>query len=118
VPKSHQALLILRIAFWTGLLGVVTLSLLPIHHLPAQTSLVWDKAQHATGFIGLALMGLYAYPGRTFLLCAGLLVTGAGIELAQQASGWRQGDVLDLLADGLGILAGYGIWRATLLLRS
>jgi hypothetical protein len=118
MPKSKQALLILRTAFWVGLLGVVTLSLLPVHHLPVQASLVWDKAQHATGFIGLAWVGLFAYPGRTFLLCAGLLVTGAGIELAQQASGWRQGDVLDLLADALGILAGYGIWRATLLLRS
>jgi hypothetical protein len=31
------------------------------------------------------------------------------IELAQSATGWRQGDGLDLLADGAGIALGTGL---------
>jgi hypothetical protein len=41
----------------------------------------------------------------------GLLIYGAVIELAQAATGWRQGDWLDWIANALGVAAAYGIWR-------
>jgi hypothetical protein len=56
-----------------------------------------DKAQHALGFAGLAFLGLMAYPGRVRVrvLMLGLALFGAGIELAQWLTGWRQGDWQD-----------------------
>jgi hypothetical protein len=44
-------------------------------------------------------------------LPSGLLLLGGFIELAQAASGWRQGDWLDLLADATVILAVMIAWH-------
>ena len=100
--------------FWTAALSVVVLSLMPTHNLPSAVMDVWDKAQHALGFAGLALLGGLAYGKRLWRLAVGLLLLGALIELAQAATGWRQGDVLDWLADAVGVLVGllvfWGLW--------
>ena len=102
-------LLSMRLAFWLCA-GVVTiLSLLPVAYLPPQAFDIWDKAQHASGFAALALLGHFAYPRHLWRVCLGLLAYGALIELAQSATGWRQGDGLDLLADGAGIALGTGL---------
>lgn len=102
-------LLLMRLAFWLCA-GVVTiLSLLPVAYLPPQAFDIWDKAQHASGFAALALLGHFAYPRHLWRVCLGLLAYGALIELAQSATGWRQGDGLDLLADGAGIALGTGL---------
>ena len=70
----------------------------------------WDKAQHALGFAVLTAFGLLAYPKARWRLPWGLLLLGALIEMAQTATGWRQGDWLDLLADAVGILAVLTAW--------
>lgn len=97
--------------FWTGLASVTTLSLLPIEHLPDEVGLVWDKAQHSLGFAALAVLGRVAYPGRLWSVAFGLIFAGAFIEVMQEVSGWRQGDVLDLLADAAGIGLGLIAYR-------
>jgi len=95
-----------RAAFWLAALSIGVLSLMPAQHLPSQAFDIWDKAQHAIGFAMLALLGQRAYPNNTIGLMFGLLCYGAVIEIAQSATGWRQGDPQDWLADGLGVLAG------------
>jgi VanZ family protein len=64
---------------------------------------MWDKAQHAGGFMLLTLLGGLAYPRPQARVLFGLLGYGALIEMAQAATGWRNGDLLDLLADAIGI---------------
>jgi VanZ family protein len=96
--------------FWSALAAVVLLSLTPVAHLPPQAFDVWDKAQHALGFAVLAFLGGAAYPARLSLVWVGLLLLGAAIELAQSATGWRQGDVLDGLADAVGVSVGALGW--------
>lgn len=100
-----------RVAFWACLLGVVVLSLTPVQQLPPQVLNLWDKAQHAGGFAVLTLLGLWAYPQRAIKLLAAMLALGAGIEVAQAATGWRYGDVLDWVADAVGVAAAYTVWR-------
>lgn len=90
-------------AFWLLCAAVAVLSLLPVEQLPPQTLDIWDKAQHAVGFMMLAVTGLAAYPRQYRPLAWGLLVFGMAIELAQSLTTWRQGDVLDWLADAIGI---------------
>lgn len=100
-----------RVAFWACLLGVVVLSLTPVQQLPPQVLNLWDKAQHAGGFAVLTLLGLWAYPQRAIKLLAAMLALGVGIEVAQSATGWRYGDVLDWVADAVGVAAAYTVWR-------
>jgi VanZ family protein len=99
-----------RTAFWSSVTGATVLCLLPTEHLPSVLNW-WDKAQHALGFGVLTCLGLLAYPAVRWRLPLGLLLFGAVIELAQAASGWRQGDWLDLLADAIGILAVIVVWH-------
>ncbi|MDQ7744355.1 VanZ family protein [Hydrogenophaga pseudoflava] len=98
--------LLLKTAFWTAVAMVGALSLAPVTELPAQVFDTWDKAQHAGGFLLLALLGGLAYPGPRGKVLIGLLLYGALIEVAQSATGWRNGDLLDLLADAVGIWLG------------
>lgn len=100
----------IKVAFWFSLFGVVVLSLLPTEELPDQVSQIWDKAQHVAGFAGLTVLGLMGYPGKFKQVCFGLLVAGALIELAQHATTWRHGDLEDLFADLVGIVAGAVLW--------
>lgn len=98
--------------FWLCLTAVTVLSLLPTGYLPPPVFSVWDKAQHALGFVVLAILGLLAYPQHAHYLPILLLVYGGAIELAQAATGWRYGEWMDLLADGVGVLFGTGLWFA------
>jgi len=94
------------LAFWGASASVLVLSLLPVEQLPPQVLDWWDKAQHAFGFAVLTVLGWLAYPQRLRALLPGLLVFGAFIEVAQHATGWRYGDVLDWLADAVGVVLG------------
>ncbi len=103
--KSHTLLpRLVQVAFWGACLVVGVLSLLPVDELPPMALSIWDKAQHALGFLGLAVLGLWGYGQRRPSIVWGLLAYGALIEVAQAATGWRTGDVLDWLADATGIL--------------
>lgn len=106
-----RAVVVARVAFWACLLAVVVLSLSPVQHLPPQVFSLWDKAQHAGGFVVLTLLGLCAYPHRAMALLVAMLALGVGIEVAQSATGWRYGDVADWLADAVGVAAAYTVWR-------
>lgn len=90
--------------FWLLTIAVAVLSLLPVDQLPPQTLNIWDKTQHALGFSALTVSGIFAYPHRQRALVPGLLVFGAAIECAQASTTWRQGDMLDWLADAVGIV--------------
>ena len=97
-------------SFWILILANLWLSLIPAEQVPS-TLHFWDKAQHALGFAGLAFLGLMAYPGRIPKLMFGLALFGAGIEVAQWMTGWRQGDWQDWVADCVGLASGYLLWR-------
>lgn len=100
--------------FALAVLVVVTLALVPSATLPATLFDWWDKAQHVTAFAVLVLLGRQAYPSHGGRVAMGLVLLGAGIELAQAWVGWRDGDVLDWLADGVGVVLASGVfslWR-------
>ena len=65
----------------------------------------WDKAQHALAFGVLMLLGFVAYSKYFWRLVIGLILYGALIEIIQSWTRWRQGDVMDALADTVGVLA-------------
>ena len=93
-----------RLSFWSMLALVTAASLMPPGQLPPQVFDIWDKAQHAAGFLVLIGAGLLAYPVPAWRWLLAMGVYGAFIELAQAASGWRTGDPLDWLADMSGVV--------------
>ena len=64
----------------------------------------WDKAQHAVAFGTLMLLGFIAYSKYFWEMVISLILYGAVIEIIQSWTGWRQGDVMDALADTVGVL--------------
>jgi VanZ family protein len=103
-----------RLVFGISLTALTVASLTPIDQLPPQVMNVWDKAQHALGFGWLALWGLLAFPQHAKHVAIALLLWGGVIELLQIATGWRYGEWLDWMADGIGILLIYlpfQLWR-------
>ena len=100
-----------RIHFFSALLAVAALSVLPADQLPGVGFSIWDKAQHALAFFVLTLLGIWAYPGRTLAVVISMVAFGVCIELAQWSLGWRQGEWLDLLADILGVAIAIMLWH-------
>jgi VanZ family protein len=101
----------LRIAvFLAACVSIAWLSLAPTTAVPSVN--MWDKLEHAGAYLGLALLGAWAFPAAAWRLGAGLFALGVGLEIAQPTMGWgRQGDVLDALANSLGIALGLGVAR-------
>ncbi|MFN3859751.1 MAG: VanZ family protein [Caulobacter sp.] len=105
--------------FVLALLVIAWLSLSPIEELPVSVSL-WDKAQHAIAYFGLALIGAWAFPDRSGRLAVGLVAFGVGVEILQAAMALgRQGDAIDAVANTLGVAVGLAVaWSARALLRA
>ena len=60
-------------------MAVLVLSLMPV--VPHMPSTGWDKSNHMLAFAVLAVLGLWAYPGRMGVLLLGLLAYGGLIEV-------------------------------------
>lgn len=100
--------------FFAGLALVTILSLIPSTTVP-QALQFWDKAQHALGYLALAVAGCLAFPQRVVPVFIGLLAHGAVIEILQGTLiTTRFGDVFDWFADGTGVLAGVAFCRFVL----
>ncbi len=91
--------------------GVITvMSMIPSTTLPNALDF-WDKAQHALAFAVLTVTGSIAYPDKRTRTYIGLLLLAVGIELIQKYfTTTHVGDVLDLLADGVGGMLGIIIY--------
>lgn len=92
---------LLTLSIW---LGFTVLFLLPTEYLNEDVFDWWDKLQHALAFSSLTLIAHFGYPSKLFQISAALLIYGGLIEILQSLTGWRQGDVGDWLADGVGVL--------------
>lgn len=90
-----------------ALLVSTTLSLMPSQEVPAGFS--WDKLNHWSAFFILTFLACHAYPQRRFWQIALALVAyGIGIEVAQYFTKYRSADVMDVVADSIGIFV-YGL---------
>lgn len=95
---------------WAAVVMAIVVSLAPIDRLP-QPPDVSDKTEHFLAYLLLSLWFAGIYPrARYWIVALGLCVMGVLIELAQGAMEYgRQADVLDVLANSTGILAGLSL---------
>ena len=105
-----------RLLLVIGLVGVTWVSLAPAERLPT-TPNVSDKVLH---FAAYAILGVAAALAqrrpRVVLTTVLLTVFGLLIEILQARTGYRDFELRDLLADGLG--AAFGVLLASLLLNA
>lgn len=74
-----------------------------------QPTLGWDKLNHAAAFMTMAFCGHFAFrerPRASFWVVFLLMALGLAIELVQLGVPGRDADVMDLLADGIGLASG------------
>ena len=115
----------LWLSIWLAMLAAVAIgSLLPAHDLPPLPLFAQaDKLEHLLGYAALAAWAALLFSrSRTLVVVAfGLVAFGVGIEIAQALFTIdRQAEVLDALADAVGVALGLSVARsrhADLLLR-
>ncbi|HZZ33253.1 MAG TPA: VanZ family protein [Phenylobacterium sp.] len=88
------------------------LTLAPGKDVPG-VGLVWDKAEHAIAWAVLTGAGLLLSTKRRWAVLVFAFVFGAAIEVLQATLPYgRDGDIFDLTADTVGIVAAYLVWLA------
>ena len=98
-----------RWAFFTCALAVLVLALIPSP--PPMITTGWDKSNHLLAFAVMAWLGCKAFPQRVAYTLLALLAYGALIEILQSLTPTRSAEWLDLFADSLGIVVGWGVVR-------
>lgn len=81
--------------------------------LPSDLSIStgWDKGDHVFAFSVLAVLGIRSYPAFIVPVVVGLFLYGGLIEVLQAVLPWRHAEWLDILADSVGVLIGWGVER-------
>lgn len=106
----------MRVAPWRWALASCMLAILVFSLMPPSSSMPttgWDKSNHALGFMALAFLSHWSWPGRTAIALAGLLAYGGLIEVLQSFTPNRYAEIGDLFADGVGLAIGAGLARFT-----
>lgn len=110
---SLKASTLSKTMFWLACLVITALSLSPVEMLTAPIFDWWDKAQHASAFLVLCCLGIFAYPKWPLRIFLGLLGFGILIELMQYFTGYRFAELSDFLADLTGVTLGtFVMWLA------
>lgn len=94
-----------RAIFWLLLLAVAILSLISVD---TQQIFVWqDKVHHlvAYGVLFWCLLGAYEKQQNIWFLGVLLTIFSGLIEVTQSYTGHRQAELMDLIANGTGILS-------------
>lgn len=94
-----------RAIFWLLLIAVAILSMVALDF--TQKIFHWqDKLHHLIAYAVLfwCLLGGYAEQHRLWTLAVSLAVFSGLVEFAQSYTGYRQADLMDLLANCIGIL--------------
>ena len=91
---------------WVWIANVTYLSLIP--EPPGPDGPGWDKVGHTLSFMLLMLWfaQLYRSGPKKRLIALGLIGLGIAIEFAQEQTGYRQFEVADMVADGIGVAMG------------
>lgn len=97
-----------RAAFVLLLIVVSYLALTP--HPPQGLSTGWDKSNHALAFASLLVSCRLAWPRqRAWVIVLALLAYGGLIEIVQTQVPGRDGDLLDMFADSVGLALGLAV---------
>lgn len=90
-----------------GLFGCVVLTYACLMPHPPQVGISYfDKVEHFLAYLILAAWFAEVLPTRPWQVFTGLVLFGLLIEVAQSMTGYRHPNVMDLVADTVGVVAG------------
>jgi glycopeptide antibiotics resistance protein len=95
-----------KLMFWVLIFLISVLVILPVNELNLKFYF-WDKLQHALAFMCLIVVGHLAYPHPSNHLGINLFMYGIGIELVQLVAPWRSFDLMDIIANSVGLIIGW-----------
>jgi VanZ family protein len=85
--------------------ALLFMCLAPTRDVPG-ADLFWDKWEHVAAWFVLTTTGFILAPRRPRAIVIFAIGLGAGVELLQATMGFgRDGDILDLVADSIGVFA-------------
>lgn len=103
--SAHLRLLPLWLC--VGFVGCAVLTYACLMPSPPQVGISYfDKIEHFLAYLVLAAWFAEVLPGRSWQVFIGLVLFGLLIEVAQSMTTYRSPDVMDWLADTVGIVAG------------
>jgi VanZ family protein len=116
VTRPVQIRRVLRALWVLGILVVIVGSLIPSTSLPmrALDSLhINDKLEHLAAYAALAFLPTI-HERRPFIawVAVGLAALGVALEFGQLATGWRDFEVGDMVADAVGVCFGVALGSA------
>lgn len=99
-----------RMALAIAVMGITVLALMPAPEVLIAT--LWDKLDHWFACFTLALLAEHAFPRQPFWrrIAPWVMAYGVGLEIVQWFTPDRDGNLMDLLANGIGIVS-YGAIR-------
>lgn len=100
----------LRIVWWITLILTYIAAVLPQNLAPTVGSLN-DKSHHILAFLVLGLLLRFAYEIKYWHAFLALVVFGAFIEVSQLFAINRSAEVVDVLADVIGIFIGLKLYK-------
>ena len=110
VPRAESLKRLLRILWLLAILIVVVGSLLPGNSLPMRALShlpVSDKFEHGAAYAVLAwLPAIHERRKAVVAAALGAIALGIGLEYLQLWSGWRDFEIGDMIADGVGVVCG------------
>jgi VanZ family protein len=96
---------IVKILFWMALVSSYLLAVLPQENVPELTPFN-DKGNHFLAFSVLTLLLLHAYRVKYLTAFILMMLYGVLIEVSQLFAVNRHGELLDVLADTIGVVIG------------
>ena len=115
--SSHdwKAKTLYRVGFVLCILTVSVLSLLPEDELPDVS--LSDKISHFIAYSVIVTFGLVGYRGvkAAILVVVGAIALGGSLEIGQLFVPGRSGDMLDFVANCIGVVAGVLLARLVLM---
>lgn len=103
-----------RLALLLLVCAVTWLALTPHPEQYQDRFIAWDKLNHLLAFAALTVAGALGFVGARVRVAAGMFAFGVLIEVLQSFTPNRSASGLDLLADVLGIAAGFVVAQALL----
>jgi VanZ family protein len=105
--------IILQSLFWSGILVLIVVSVIPRDYLPPPGFDMWDKLQHVLAYTILSVLGGQAYPGKKYLasIFFGLIILGGSLEVIQSIVPNREASFGDEVANTIGVGIGLVIVR-------
>jgi hypothetical protein len=98
---------------WAMVIATLVASLIPA---PIDLSEGRDKASHLVAYGSLMFWFGMLYPGlrRQAPVALGFAAMGVGVEYLQWLTGYRSFEVADMLANGVGVVLGWGLAQTPL----